>query len=382
MKLIHLSDLHLGKRVNEFSMIEDQKYILNEIINVIDEQKPDGVMIAGDIYDRSTPSVEAVKLFDDFLVSLSNRNLNIFILSGNHDSPERIAFGSRIMCSRAIYLSPVYNGNIEPVVLHDEYGDVNIYMLPFVKPANVRSFFPDEEITTYTDAVRCAVSHMNTDQSKRNILIAHQFVTGAKTSDSEEISVGGSDNVDVNVFDMFDYTALGHIHGPQSIGRETVRYCGSPLKYSFSEEKHIKSVTIVDLGEKGNVTIHTSPLTPLHDLRTVKGTYDEITARDFYEDTDMEDYIRVVLTDESDIFDALGKLRLFYKNIMKLEYDNTRTQSDYTFEIGADITEKKSPLDLFAEFYQKQNNQPISDEQRSFMEKLINDVWEGKNETD
>lgn len=377
MKFIHLSDLHIGKRVNEFSMIEDQKYILIKILNIIDEEKPDGIIIAGDVYDKTVPSTDAVQLFDDFLVKLSQRKLKTFIISGNHDSAERIAFASRIMDSKGIHLSPVYDGNIKPITMNDEYGEVDIYMLPFIKPIHVRKHFEDENIVTYNDAVKVAVNKMNIDTSKRNLIITHQFVTGAKTSDSEEISVGGTDNVDANIFDNFDYVALGHIHGPQHISREAVRYCGSPLKYSFSEEKHKKSVTVVDFKQKGIVDIRTVELIPKRDMRTIKGAYNEIMSREFYINTNTDDYIRVILTDENDIPDAIGKLRTVYKNIMSIEYDNTRTRTNNIITGNADYKEK-SPLELFADFYEEQNNQPMSDEQSSYMLDLIEKVLEGK----
>ena len=230
MKFLHLSDLHLGKRVNEFSMLEDQEFILKKILNIIDEQKPDAVIIAGDVYDKSVPSAEAVELFDDFLVRLSRRNLSVFVISGNHDSPERIAFGGRLMDKSGIYMSPVYGGKVEPITLTDRQGEINVYMLPFVKPSQVRRFFPDREILSYTDAVRIAVEEMNIDTSKRNLLITHQFVTGANRTESEEVSVGGSDNVDASVFADFDYVALGHIHRAQKCGGEYIRYSGTPLK--------------------------------------------------------------------------------------------------------------------------------------------------------
>ena len=240
MKFIHLSDLHLGKRVNEFSMLEDQQYILTEILHIIDTEKPDGVLIAGDVYDKSVPSAEAVALLDDFLVRMSKRSLRIFLISGNHDSPERMAFGGRLMESSGVYLAPVYDGKVTPITLIDEYGPVKVYLLPFVKPAHVRRCFPEQEISTYTDALCVAIEAMNVDPVERNVLVTHQFVTGATRCDSEELSVGGTDNVDVSVFESFDYVALGHIHGPQQVSRETVRYCGTPLKYSFSEAGHEK----------------------------------------------------------------------------------------------------------------------------------------------
>lgn len=375
MKFIHLSDLHLGKRVNEYSMLEDQEYILTKIINVVDEEKPDGVLIAGDVYDKSVPSAETVSLFDDFLTRLAKRNLQVFIISGNHDSPERMSFGSRLMDQSGIHISQVYNGKVTPFAISDEHGNVNVYMLPFIKPVHVRRFF-EEEIETYTDAIRVAVAEMNIDQSGRNILITHQFVTGALRSESEDLSVGGSDNVDVSVFDGFDYVALGHIHTPQNCTSERVRYCGTPLKYSFSEVKDKKSVTIVELANKGNLTIRTVPLDPMRDMVEIKGKYDDIMLKSFYENTTyQEDYVHITLTDEEDIIDAIGKLRTVYHNLMKLDYDNRRTRSAAQVDGAVDV-ETKTPIELFSDFYEIQNNQPMSDEQKAFVEDLIEQVWE------
>ena len=377
MKLIHISDLHLGKRVNEYSMLEDQAYILKKIINVIDDEKPDGVLIAGDVYDKTIPSAEAVQLFDDFLVCLAGRGLRVFIISGNHDSPERIAFGSRLMDVSGIHLSPVYDGRITPVTLTDEFGEVNVYMLPFLKPANVRRFYEDETLSSYTDAIRCAISKMSMDTGRRNILVTHQFVTGAVRSESEEISVGGSDNVDAAVFEAFDYVALGHIHSPQNCGTEKIRYCGTPLKYSFSEAKDQKSVTVIELRAKGDLTVRTAPLAPLHDLVELKGTYEEVTLKSFYEGKGWQEaYTHITLTDEEDIPDAIGKLRAVYHRLMKLDYDNKRTRTSAQIDGTADV-ETKSPLALFGDFYELQNNQPMTDEQSAFMRSLIEKTWEG-----
>lgn len=376
MKFIHLSDLHIGKRVNEYSMLEDQEYILNQIIAIIDEQKPDGVIIAGDVYDKSVPSAEAVALFDDFLFELSKRNLYVFVISGNHDSPERIAFGGRLMEASRIYMSPVYDGAVSPVTLEDEYGKINVWMLPFAKPVHIRKFNEDAEISTYTDAMRVAINNMNVDANERNIMITHQFVTGAERTESEEISVGGTDNVDISVFENFDYTALGHIHRPQNCKSEKVRYSGTPLKYSFSESKDNKSVTIVELKEKGNLSVDTIPLKPLRDMIEIKGKYNEIMLRDFYKNTSYhEDYVHITLTDEDDIPDAIGKLRTVYRNLMKLDYDNLRTRNMNSVD-GAANVEKKSPYEHFSEFYEKQNNQPMNDNQSDFMKKLIEEIWE------
>ncbi|WP_195377181.1 exonuclease SbcCD subunit D [Anaerotruncus rubiinfantis] len=378
MKLIHLSDLHLGKRVNEFSMLEDQEYILKKIINAIDDECPDGIIIAGDIYDKSIPSAEAVELFDDFLVSLAKRKLQVFVISGNHDSPERIAFGNRLMDASGIHLSPVYDGNVIPFCLHDDYGEVNIFMLPFVKPANIRRFFPDSGIVSYTDAVRIAIQNMPVNSANRNVLITHQFVMGALRSESEDISVGGSDNIDASVFDEFDYVALGHIHGPQNIGSERVRYSGTPLKYSFSEASHQKSITVVELGEKGCLSVRTVSLTPQRDMAEIKGSYNELTRKSYYENTSyQDDYMHITLTDEEDILDAMGKLRVIYHNLMKLDYDNKRTR--HSAEVnGSDAVETKTPFELFAEFYELQNNAPMSEEQSALINQMIEKIWEGE----
>lgn len=376
MKFIHLSDLHIGKRVNEFSMYEDQEYILAEIIKIIDSEKPDAVLIAGDVYDKSIPPSDAVKMFDSFLYMLSKRNLQVFVISGNHDSPERLSFGSRLIEKSGVHLSPVYNGHIEPIKMEDEYGEVNIYMLPFVKPANVRRFFDDREIVSYTDAVNAAISEMSVNSDSRNVLITHQFVTGANRTESEEISVGGTDNVDVSVFDDFDYVALGHIHRPQNCLSERVRYCGTPLKYSFSEANDKKSVTVVELKEKGSLEVYTADLVPKHEMREIKGKYEEITAKSFYENTTYQtDYMHITLTDEEDIPDGAGKLRSIYRNLMKLDYDNKRTRSNAHIT-GAENVEEKSPLELFSDFYELQNNQPMSDEQREYISSLIESIWE------
>lgn len=375
MKLIHLSDLHLGKRVNEFSMLEDQKYILTKIIQLVEEEKPDGVLIAGDVYDKTVPPAEAVQLFDDFLCRLAAQKRQVFVISGNHDSPERIAFGARLMDISGIHMSPVFQGKIIPISLEDAFGRVDIFMLPFLKPSHVKRFFLDAEIESYTDAMATVISHMDIHPENRNILVTHQFVTGATRSESEELSVGGSDNVDASVFEPFDYVALGHIHGPQKVGKDTVRYCGTPLKYSFSEAKHNKSVTVVELQEKGTCTVRTIPLVPKRDMRELKGTYMELTAKENYEGTNLDDYIHITLTDEEDIPDAIGKLRTIYPNLMKLDYDNKRTRGQSSFEQIEKI-EEKTPLELFSDFYEKQNHQPLSEEQLAFAKSLMESIWE------
>lgn len=375
MKIMHLSDLHIGKKVNEYSMLQDQIYILKEILRIIDNEKVETVIIAGDVYDRSLPPNEALELFDEFLYQLSGRNVNVFVISGNHDSPERISYGGRMMTENKIFLSPVYDGNVKPITLNDDYGEVNFYLLPFVRPTDIRRYFPDENIENYTDAVKVAIDNMNVDFSERNILVTHQFVTGAELSEPEDIIVGGTDNVSGEVFDGFDYVALGHIHREQTVGKDNIRYCGTPLKYSFSEAKNIKSVTILDFNDKGNIEYSKIPLTPFRDMREIRGTYYELTLKSNYESTNTEDYLHITLTDEEDIPDAIGKLRSIYPNIMKLDYDNLRTRGSGTVDAIENI-ESKSPFELFADLFKQQNNQDMSEEQEEIMRNLIDKIWE------
>lgn len=374
MKFLHCGDLHIGKQVNGFSMIEDQRYILNEIIKIVDDKKPDGVIIAGDVYDKPVASAEAMVLFDDFLFQLAVKKIKVFIISGNHDSAERLSCGSRLMSSKGAHIAKAYNGTCDPIVVSDEYGEINIYLLPFVKPVHVRSEFDDKDIKTYEDAVKVAIKQMKIDSSKRNILVTHQFVAGSERSDSEEMSVGGTDNIGIEVFDDFDYVALGHIHKPQKIGRETMRYSGSPLKYSFSEANHKKSVTIVDFKEKGVINVETVELKAKRDLVEIRGKYNEIVEKSFYENLNTEDYFHVTLTDEDEIFDVLNKLRVIYKNIMKLDYDNKRTKESKTLNISDDY-EKKAPIDWVSEFYENRNNQELNEEQEELLKSLIEKIW-------
>ena len=376
MKFLHLADLHLGKRVNGFSMLEDQAHILRQILAILDGEQPDGVLIAGDVYDKSVPSVEAVELLDGFLTELRTRGVPVLLISGNHDSPERLAFGGRVMDSCGIHISPVYDGALAPVTLQDAFGPVHVWLLPFVKPAHVRRWFPDADIESYTDAMAEAVAHMDIDTAARNVLVTHQFVTGGTRSGSEELSVGGTDNVDSGVFAPFDYVALGHLHGAQHIGRETIRYAGSPLKYSFSEARQHKSVTVVTLGEKGDVQVRTVALTPLRELREIRGSYDELTARSFYEHTTYRsDYLHLILTDEQDVFDAMSRLRTIYPYLMTLDYDNARTRAAGGMSVPAE-TERRTPPELFEALYQRQNHRPMSEVQRAYIAQLMEQIME------
>ena len=376
MRFAHISDLHIGKMLHEVSLLDDQAYILEEIRKMLRDEKPDAVLIAGDIYDKSAPSAEAVRLFDDFLSGLASDGQSVFVISGNHDSAARVAYGGRIMERSGVHLSaPAYEGGVRPVTLTDEHGPVDIYLLPFIKPVHVSLAFPDETIESYTDALRVAVEKMPIDPKRRSVLVAHQFVTGAVRSDSEEVSVGGLDNVDVAVFAPFSYVALGHIHRPQNIGSPRVRYSGTPLKYSFSEAGDEKSVTMAELDGKGEVSLRTIPLTPKRDLREVKGTYEELMKKENYEGTATEDYLHIVLTDEEDVPDAMRKLKTVYPNVLRLDYDNVRTRSGAVVEAVPE-TEEKSPLALAEEFYAMQNGRPMSGAQTEYLRRMIGTVWE------
>ncbi|WP_304067558.1 exonuclease SbcCD subunit D [Megamonas hypermegale] len=377
MKILHLSDLHFGKRLNNFSLLEDQYHVNRQIFKLAKDTHIEAVIIAGDVFDRQIPSAGAVQLFDDFLNFWAELNLPVFIISGNHDSAERLSFGAHIFSQNNIYISPVYNGQIEPISLNDAYGKINFYLLPFIKPTTVRPFFPDEKINSYTEAVQTVLNNLPLNKDERNILIAHQFVTGAVLSDSEEIVVGGLDNVDAHVFDAFDYVALGHIHTPQTILRDSIRYCGTLLKYSFSEANQQKCATVIDIKAKGQMDITAYPVKPLHDMRKIKGTYAELTDRQNYIGTDTDDYILATLTDEEDVPDAIGRLRSIYPNIMQLDYDNIRTRTRNNIET-VDINTAKAPLELFGEFYKLQNNQPLNETQSQIMQDLIAAIWEGK----
>lgn len=439
MKFIHLADLHIGKRVNAFPMLEDQRYILKQILTILREEQPDGgVILAGDIYDKAIPSAEAVELFDEFLTQLAALKLRVFAIAGNHDSPERIAFGNRLMDRSGIYLSPVYDGHVKRITCPDSAASVtlsaanavdpntgtrpvtsasvalsatnavnlnagthsvesastsaaastcppvDVYLLPFLKPANVRRFYPEETIESYTDAIRVAIAHMDIDPTHRNLLVTHQFVTGASRSDSEDISVGGSDNVDASVFAPFDYVALGHLHGPQQMGEEggpIIRYAGTPLKYSFSEARHHKSVTVVEIGEKKadgvvDVCIGTRELRPLHDMREIRGSYEELTLRANYEGTATDDYIHATLTDEIEVPDAARHLQVIYPNLMKLDYDNARTRGQGSERLELEQLEEKSPLDLFSELFEKQNHKEMTEEQARYVQAQMEKIWE------
>ena len=377
MKFAHISDLHLGKRIHQFSMMEEQRYILDKMIEIAKAEKIDGIFIAGDVYDKIYPSAEAVALFDRFLVRLAKEEIKVFVISGNHDSPERIAFLGQLTERAGVYLSPVYQGKIDAIDMEDEFGTVHIYLLPFIKPVHVRHFFPEENISNYTEAMDVVVKNMKLNTKDRNILVAHQFVTGAKRSDSEEISVGGLDNVDVTVFREFDYVALGHIHRPQHMGDKKVRYCGTPLKYSFSECQDKKTMTILELKEKGNLAIKEIPLIPLHDMVKLRGTFMELMNPSGFPAIDEESYLHITLLDEQDIPEAFIRLTSVYPNLMQMEYDNLRTKERRNLQVRKE-TAGISPQEIFSELYETMNNQPLSEVQKEYILKKIDNIWRGE----
>lgn len=376
---MHLADLHLGKRVNGFSMMEDQEYILNRILEIMEEEQPDGLLIAGDVYDKTIPPAEAVRRMDDFLTAVAAKHVPVFLISGNHDSAERVAFGHQLMQGSGIWISPVYDGTIRHHTLEDRWGEVNIYLIPFLRPSVVRSFFPDVEIEDYTDALRTIIEDLQVDTSRRNVVLAHQFVTAAgalpETCDSEQLSVGGLDRVDGSVFSPFDYTALGHLHGPQRVGSETIRYAGSPLKYSFSELHQKKSVTVAELRAKGETEIRQIPLQPRREMIELRGTFEEILAEARQKGEPQTDYYHMILTDETDVVDALSRLREYYPNIMLLDYDNRRTRSQKEVE-QLDRVEERTPGELFAALYEQQNGQEMDSDRKEYLDGLIREIWE------
>lgn len=376
---MHLADLHLGKRVNGFSMMEDQEYILNRILEIMEEEQPDGLLIAGDVYDKTIPPAEAVRLMDDFLTAVAAKHVPVFLISGNHDSAERVAFGHQLMQGSGIWISPVYDGTIRHHTLEDRWGEVNIYLIPFLRPSVVRSFFPDVEIEDYTDALRTIIEDLQVDTSRRNVVLAHQFVTAAgalpETCDSEQLSVGGLDRVDGSVFSPFDYTALGHLHGPQRVGSETIRYAGSPLKYSFSELHQRKSVTVAELRAKGETEIRQIPLQPRREMIELRGTFEEILEEARKKGELQTDYYHMILTDETDVVDALSRLREYYPNIMLLDYDNRRTRSQKEVE-QLDRVEERTPGELFAALYEQQNGPEMDSDRKEYLDGLIREIWE------
>lgn len=385
MKFVHLSDLHIGKKVNGYSMLEDQEYILNQITTMIAKEQPDAVVIAGDVYDKPVPPVEAVQMLDKFLCTLAGMNLEVFLISGNHDSQERLGFAASLIESKGIHIVSEYlPGQKMSFSMEDEHGEVVFHLLPFIKPVQMKRFYPEAEIESYSDAVEVAINHIKDfDPKKRNVLITHQFVTGALRTESEDICVGGSDNVSAELFKDFDYTALGHIHKPQKMSLGNIRYCGTPLKYSFSEAKDKKSMTIVEMKEKGDVEVTELSLIPMKDMCEVKGSFELLTTPGFYTDPKQkamkESYLHITLTDEEDILDAFARLKMIYPYLMKMDYESSSKGRSGTAGT-AGTCEGGTPMGIFQEFFVKQNEKPLTEKQESLLKGIIESVWDIKQE--
>ncbi|MBP3568004.1 MAG: exonuclease SbcCD subunit D [Lachnospiraceae bacterium] len=388
MKLLHLADLHIGKRVYEYSMLEEQKAALLQAFQMAKEHQVDAVLIAGDVYDKTIPTVEGVKLFDTFLTALKTKKIPAFIISGNHDSAERLSFGRHLFENAEIYMSGTYEEEILKKTLVDEFGEVDIYLLPFLKPQQIEVAEGEEKPKDYTEAIRLVLNRLNINKNNRNVLIAHQFVGGSSVeperADSETQSVGGVDMVDYRVFEAFDYVALGHLHGAQHVGRETVRYAGSPVKYSFSEARQVKTATLITIGRKSmgpmennevmasaEIMIEKLPFTPIHDMREVRGTLAQLTSPEVLEEADPQDYMHITLTDEEDIYDVFGKLRAVYPNLMALDFDNSRTRAEGAATMIGTAMKEKTTMELFREFFEKQAGAGLTPMQEQIMTDII-----------
>lgn len=375
MKLLHLADLHLGKQLGDLSLLEDQSFILKQILHIAIQEKVNAVLISGDVYQRSSPQAEAMKLFDSFVSSLVEEKILVFVISGNHDSALRISYLSSLIQSAGVYVTEAFSGTLQHVTMNDQDGDVTIWMMPFLRPAHVKRLYPEEKIITYQDAVATILRHADMNPSGRNVLMCHQFVTGCETCDSEELSVGGLDHIDAALFNDFDYVALGHIHKPQKLLRETVRYAGSPLKYSFSEATHRKSVAIIDIAEKGNTTVHTIPLHPLHDVRILKGKLEDLVQMDY-----SEDYVWITIHDELPPPDAKVSLSVNFPNMLKFSIVNSKTKYDSDI-LAVSSMENKSVQELFSDFYRMQNNdQAPSEKHMQVLRKVILELEEKPHE--
>lgn len=401
MKLLHTADLHIGKIVNEFSMLQDQKYVLQQILTIAKEENVDGVIIAGDVYDRSVPPAEAVTVLDWFLSTLIKEGIKVFLISGNHDSAERVGFANKILDDQGLYIGGTYDGTTKQVTLEKDGVKVNLYLLPFVKPQIVNYYeknlqeqkllqeeeletseASDETIRTFERAVQASISHIQLEEDACNILVTHHFVTCGgilpEQSDSENnLSLGGIDKVDTSVFDGFDYVALGHIHRPQRIGRDTIRYAGSPLKYSFSEVNHKKSVTILEIGEGKQMNQRQVDLIPLHDMRKIKGTMKDLMNPEYYSLANPEDYIQATLTDTIELVDPIGTLRSVYPNIMQILLEKNQ-QETHASSMNLGSRKKKSPLELFDEFYTSVTGGEFDENRKEIMEKIIERVTGGE----
>lgn len=371
MRFLHISDLHIGKRIYNIDLIEDQQHLLDQICGMAQEHACDAVLLAGDVYDKAQPSAQAIAMVDAFLSGLSALGIPVYVISGNHDNPAQISYCASILRQGNIFVCEQFDGRLQKFTVQDDYGPVDIFLLPFIRPTHVRRFFPQENIRDYQDAVRVVLEHADICQQHRSILVAHQFIAGAAVCESEELSIGGLEQISVRLFEPFCYTALGHLHSPQSMLDGRVRYCGSMLKYSFDERNQHKGALLVDLDGDGKVEVQKLPFIPLRDVREVKGTLEELIQLPY-----SEDYIQAVLTDEMLPMDARGSLRITFPNLLYLKMQNARL-GQQTEEIVMEADEKKSPLEHFCDFYQKQNNGVQPDARRvALMRQALQEVEE------
>lgn len=372
VKFLHIADLHLGKRLNGVSFLEDQIFLLNQISELAAAEHADAVVIAGDVYQKASPQSDAMAAFDAFVTRLAAAGIRVLVISGNHDSAQRISYFSALIRNAGVYVSEEFTGTVQTVALSDAFGEVRFGLLPFLKPIQARRFYPDEKIETYEDAVRAVLRHSPVDPAARNVLVCHQFVTGAETCDSEETAVGGLDCVDASAFDDYDYVALGHIHGPQRLKRDTLRYAGSLMKYSFSEVNHRKSVTVVEMLEKGDIRLRTVPLTAPHDMRTVEGMLSDVMAMPY-----SEDYVWVTIHDELPPPDARVTISTVFPNMLKFSVVNSKTKMDIDV-LAREQMESKSVPELFSDFYRLQNNDVAPSERHIEMLTAILKELEGE----
>lgn len=371
MKLLHISDLHIGKRVKGFSLLEDQEYILEQIIGTAKAKKVDGIIVAGDIYDVSAPSNDSVKMFDGFITKIHSMGISCYIVSGNHDSVYRVSFGSEIMAKENVHFAKSYEGKIYPVEVDK---NTNIWLIPFIRPVDVREYHPDFSIGSYDDMMQAVIENLDIDKKKTNILVTHQFITHSgkspEKSESETTSLGTLDNIDVSKFKDFDYVALGHIHKPQTMGRETVRYSGSPLKYSFSEKDDVKSMVLLDITSNKKIKQELIPFRPLRDMKELTGTFEELSKSPV-----MEDYVKIVLKDELPVIDVKHKLENRFKNIMEIVYDNTSTRENKSIQ-SAKLIKNQTPFDLFNQFFERQNNRPLDKQEAKIVREIFTETEE------
>lgn len=381
MRILHTSDWHIGKKINDFNMIDDQRYVLDQICEIIKQEKIDVVIIAGDLYDKPIVDTHAIKLLNEVLVKIVNEcGAKVILIAGNHDSADRISFGKEFLIDSGIYIEGKFDGNINKISLNDEFGDVNFYPISYFDEVHIKHLFNDVSIKNSNDALIKIMKTLDVDYSKRNIFIAHGYFSnkdGDKMieSDSERrLSIGGQDVMDASILKEFDYVALGHLHANQKVIVDHIRYSGSIIKYSFSEMNHKKSVTIVDLGGKGDIKINQIGLKLKHNMKEIEGYIDTLISEEFYKDYDLEDYFRIILHDSIGISDPAAKIKKVYKNFMEIRFKDNNFNDGNQEEISnLDIT-IKSPFELFEIFYKSMTDKELNCDQKDILKDVIEKV--------